>query len=673
MMHPMGLKNLSIVVFCDSSFGPKPVECQMLLFCRPEFLESESTEVNLMDWRAHRIPQAVGSTLSAETAAVRSGLGQGVWCRKLLLDILCKDWNPLNSDSYPDPFAISGTAVTDCASLYDHVQISTKQPRDERVRIPLLVVRDDLQEERTTLRWSPTGAMIADCGTKAESPLRDAVLQVMSGRWKWESPKDVQDDKDYGDCLATGMELEEAECNMMEIYSTTRRWNVVLPSLTGLLTYVVNAGTAKKKDYIYVKNRKTETKVYPMANFTTTKTEDPSEFKGVLMGTIAGGMIDWEPGHEWAEFWGDKIYDGWCEADSWIAKFEYLIHFFVRWLPMMAAHKLWCLADWWRGYHEHLMCVVETTSLLSAIYVFIMNYKRRKRVIPTELRVKIGATRCRASDVQTDTTWRRRDANGSDLVPHRYYYGHSSSSSDGEYYLVKPFIAKVSLNAVETHAVNYYAAAHPQNNPVEWKELMRYWKINQTTLVLNQAPISVLPTLKHENCQTKTEMISKLEAKLVAEEYARDYALKNRATVLETSCTNCNDKEAELCKDCHPGVPQFDARQAMLYPNRPAAAAPAAPASSSGGTTYEGHGLNFGSAYSANSATSYPFCWDGRRLTFGRNKGNHFWDVTAEDPGYCTWILQEVNEKGRMCSPAMRECQKYLVDRGFPFVSAPTR
>lgn len=246
--------------------------------------------------------------------------------------------------------------------------------------------------------------------------------------------------------------------------------------------------------------------------------------------------------------------------------------------------------------------------------------------------------------------------------------------------MVKPVIVKEGMNDVEEYALNYSAATHPQNNPVEWKELMRFWKINRTTLELNQAPISAVPTVKHEDSQTVLDMISKEEAK----QMARDYALNNPATVLKTRCVNCDTKEAELCKECHPNVPQFDARQAQLYPSQPATLAPSAPpappmgrtrtveqASSSNAQGYTGHSLNFGSAYSPNAATSYPFCWDGRRLTCGKNKGKRFWDVTADDPDYCTWIIQEVADRGRLCSPAMRECQKYLLDRGYPFMSAP--
>ena len=106
---------------------------------------------------------------------------------------------------------ISVTAITDCASLWDHVQNQTRSPKDERTRIPMLVIRDDLKKPRTDLRWSPTNCMLADVGTKPGSPNKPLLLEVMKGRWKWEAPLDAPQDAIYQEVLRIEREAEEAE------------------------------------------------------------------------------------------------------------------------------------------------------------------------------------------------------------------------------------------------------------------------------------------------------------------------------------------------------------------------------------------------------------------------------------------------------------------------------
>ena len=76
-----------------------------------------------------------------------------------------------------------------------------------------------------------------------------------------------------------------------------------------------------------------------------------------------------------------------------------------------------------------------------------------------------------------------------------------------------------------------------------------------------------------------------------------------------------------------------------------------------------------GNSFSANTSTAYPFSYDGRRLTFGKYKGQRYWDVTAIDEGYCLWILTE-GEK-LTSHPNLRQFRQYLIDRGFPFVKSP--
>ena len=79
--------------------------------------------------------------------------------------------------------------------------------------------------------------------------------------------------------------------------------------------------------------------------------------------------------------------------------------------------------------------------------------------------------------------------------------------------------------------------------------------------------------------------------------------------------------------------------------------------------------MDIGHNFSANSATSYPFSWDGRRLTWGKHHGKRFWDVTALDTEFGNQLV--TTENLERLHHSLREYRTYLIDRGFPFVQAP--
>ena len=75
--------------------------------------------------------------------------------------------------------------VTDAASLYDHLLKDVSWAREERTRLAILVVKEDLQQENVSLRWSPTALQLGDALTKKDSQVIPHLRALMAGRWKW--------------------------------------------------------------------------------------------------------------------------------------------------------------------------------------------------------------------------------------------------------------------------------------------------------------------------------------------------------------------------------------------------------------------------------------------------------------------------------------------------------
>ena len=61
----------------------------------------------------------------------------------------------------------------------------TKLAKEERTRLSILVIKEDLAQPETTLRWSPTHLMVADSMTKSDSNAKCHLLELMSGAWEW--------------------------------------------------------------------------------------------------------------------------------------------------------------------------------------------------------------------------------------------------------------------------------------------------------------------------------------------------------------------------------------------------------------------------------------------------------------------------------------------------------
>jgi hypothetical protein len=166
---PLPLNDVAFVAFSDASFASKTRENSHLgmLICTTtaKLLANQTAPLSPIAWTSKKINRVVRSTLSAEAVALSQALDRLGWLRVFWA------WLLNSSVNWREPSQIlksqnQAAAITDCKSLFD-IATRTAIPACEELRTTLecLLIRERLQEG-TTLRWTHSGAMLADCLTK---------------------------------------------------------------------------------------------------------------------------------------------------------------------------------------------------------------------------------------------------------------------------------------------------------------------------------------------------------------------------------------------------------------------------------------------------------------------------------------------------------------------------
>ena len=119
-------------------------------------------------WTSYRLPRVVNSTLSAEAQAMTAATGMGEWALLLLSE--CLDGPTYLRSMWDTASKRRALVVTDCKSLFDHVQSQSAPTLDDRrTALDIVILRESLSKTLGSLRWVPTTYMLADSLTK-ESP-----------------------------------------------------------------------------------------------------------------------------------------------------------------------------------------------------------------------------------------------------------------------------------------------------------------------------------------------------------------------------------------------------------------------------------------------------------------------------------------------------------------------
>ena len=108
-----------------------------------------------LSWQANKIKRVVRSTLAAEALSLLEGLEDGIYCRKLLEELL-----------HLKPGTIPISAIVDNRSVVEAVY-STKMIDDKRLRLDISAIKELVEsKENTCLKWYPGSMQIANCMTK---------------------------------------------------------------------------------------------------------------------------------------------------------------------------------------------------------------------------------------------------------------------------------------------------------------------------------------------------------------------------------------------------------------------------------------------------------------------------------------------------------------------------
>ena len=162
-------ENLALVSHSDAAFANVGVYTQagyIVGFTDKSLDDGCQTSWTPAVWKSHRLPRAVGSTLSAEAQSMASATGTVEWISLLLLEAMHGSFDVKDFAGHLSK--IKTIAVTDCKSLYDHL-VSVSAPTavdDRRTSIDIVIKRQSLQRTKASIRWVPTNRMLADSLTK---------------------------------------------------------------------------------------------------------------------------------------------------------------------------------------------------------------------------------------------------------------------------------------------------------------------------------------------------------------------------------------------------------------------------------------------------------------------------------------------------------------------------
>jgi hypothetical protein len=150
----------------------------MCVLANPGFLNAETSIIHPMCWGSTIIKRVCGSTLMAETYAMKAGHARGDRLRAAIVDarglLDPKDWESSAADNMLHVW------VTDCDSLYEHlVSNNPGSVDDKRLGIDLAILRQFIWERENASdlepatevsgdypRWVDTSAMLVDPLTK---------------------------------------------------------------------------------------------------------------------------------------------------------------------------------------------------------------------------------------------------------------------------------------------------------------------------------------------------------------------------------------------------------------------------------------------------------------------------------------------------------------------------
>ena len=164
-------------------------------FCSESLEKNEPSPWSPFTWKSMKLPRVVSSTLGAESQIFSLASSTVEWMSLMIAEARTGQFDLRSAVKHPNPFSQSGTSgvkifgslatstgVTDCKSLYDHLQSlsSASKCDDKRIAIDLSIIKQAMHRTGLSVRWCPTELQLADGLTKDQQDPADLLRAALS-------------------------------------------------------------------------------------------------------------------------------------------------------------------------------------------------------------------------------------------------------------------------------------------------------------------------------------------------------------------------------------------------------------------------------------------------------------------------------------------------------------
>lgn len=172
----------------------------VVAFCSDDLEKNLASPWTPFTWKSMKLPRVVSSTLGAESQVFSMASAIGEWMALMVSEArngsfdLRQSLKPsTNASSDEEESSQSrvpvfgaikqSTGITDCKSLYDHLNSVSSAAKcdDKRVAIDIAIIRQCMARTGLSVRWCPTQLQLADALTKDQQDPADllrAALQI---------------------------------------------------------------------------------------------------------------------------------------------------------------------------------------------------------------------------------------------------------------------------------------------------------------------------------------------------------------------------------------------------------------------------------------------------------------------------------------------------------------
>ena len=192
-------EKLSLCFHSDAGFGnAKGNSSQagyIAAFCSDALEQNQPSPWSPFTWKSLKLPRVVSSTLGAESQIFSLASSTVEWMSLMIAESRTGQFDLRSAVKHPNPFAQSGTTgvkmfgsiagstgVTDCKSLYDHLQSLSSAAKcdDKRIAIDLSIIKQAMSRTNLSVRWCPTELQLADGLTKDQQDPADLLRAALS-------------------------------------------------------------------------------------------------------------------------------------------------------------------------------------------------------------------------------------------------------------------------------------------------------------------------------------------------------------------------------------------------------------------------------------------------------------------------------------------------------------